>query len=50
MSLCILGSGREEMRKQSWDEREQQAAGCNVEVGVLFGVLRGTDACGCREE
>lgn len=49
-SLCILGSGQEERQKQSLDEHKLWAAGCNVEAGALFGVLRGADAYGCREE
>lgn len=42
-SLCILGSGQEERQKRSWDEHKLWAAGCNIEVGVLFWVLRGAD-------
>lgn len=39
VSLCLLGSRHEERQKRNWDEWELQAAGGNVGIGVLFGVL-----------
>lgn len=39
VSLCLLGNRHEERQRRNWDEQELQAAGGNVEIGVLFGVL-----------